>query len=413
MGKVMKSFQKIIARLVVCLLCTPAVAGEPNQLNFATPKHFTVAGDLEAIAVGDFNADRRPDIVVANISGVVSVLLGNGDGTFQSAVPTNVRGALVSAAVGDFNGDRKLDVAGAELLHSTEWGSLESGSIWILLGKGNGQFEAPISYEAENYWSSVAVGDFNRDGKLDLAVTSIITLQGNRGPGSVVVLLGKGDGSFQDGTYYQTGIDPTAVAVSDFNGDKNPDLAVAYDGTFGHDYGGITILLGNRDGTFSATSSNYPSGGRPASIVTGDFNGDRRSDFAVANFDTASVSVFLGMGNGIFLPARTFPAGLNSCCSIASMDFDCDGKLDLAVADFSGATANVLVGDGRGMFKQPVAFDTAGNCEWLTASDLNRDHRPDLALINPDGKVTILLNTAKKHRPPHGKAKPHGSNSRW
>jgi len=218
-----------------------------------------------SVAVGDFNGDGIQDLAVANNdlgTGNVSVLLGNGDGTFQPAVEFSAGVFANSVAVGDFNGDGVQDLAVA------------SGDfVWVLLGDGGGTFQVAVNFGAGSVPVSVAVGDFNGDGIQDLTVA-------NRGdfikPGNVSVLLGNGDGTFQAAVNFDAGDEPVSVGVGDFNGDGVQDLAVA--GFFDR----VSVLLGNGDGTFQA-AVNFDVGLEPVSVAVGDFNGDGLQDLAVAN----------------------------------------------------------------------------------------------------------------------------------
>jgi hypothetical protein len=203
-----------------------------------------------------------------------------------------------------------------------------SGDVSVLLGNGDGTFQAPQNFGADGFPRSVAVGDFNGDGILDLAVA-------NEGSNNVSVLLGKGDGTFLLAVNYDVGPDSIfpSVAVGDFNGDEVQDLAVA-SGFFGK----VSVLLGNGDGTFRAPVS-FAAGVQPWSVAVGDFNGDGLPDVAVANLGDcsegscvgSSVSVLLGTGDGSFQPPINFDAG-GGPRSVATADFNGDGLPDLAVA---------------------------------------------------------------------------------
>ena len=179
-----------------------------------------------------------------------------------------------TVAVGDFNGDGKLDLAVANNV---------SNNVSVLLGKGDGTFHAAVNYGAGTNPTSVAVGDFNGDRKLDLAVAN---WNGN----DVSILLGNGDGTFQPAVNYNVTFGPQSVAVGDFNGDGKLDLAVA--NYFGE---ALSILLGNGDGTFQA-HVNYQAGSGPVWVAVGDFNGDGRLDFAVTDFDGSG-----GPGSGVLV----------------------------------------------------------------------------------------------------------------
>src|SRR6266436_5402770 len=185
-------------------------AASAQTVSFIARRDFTAGYDPISVAVGDFNGDGVPDLVVADrVSNNVSVLLGNGDGTFQTPVAFATGTRPQSVAVGDFNGDGKLDLVVA---------NEGSNNVSVLLGNGDGAFQAAQNFPAGTNPQSVAVGDFNGDGKLDLAVA-------NEGSGDVSVLLGNGDGTFQAALAFAAGDIPQSVAVGDFNGDGKLDLA--------------------------------------------------------------------------------------------------------------------------------------------------------------------------------------------
>ncbi len=194
----------------------------------------------------------------------------------------------------------------------------------MLLGNGDGSFQVPRTFAVGVSPRSVVVGDFNGDGLPDLAVA-------NSGSDNVSLLLGNGDGSFRATRELAAGIAPWAVAVSDFNADGVQDLAVTNLGRYTGDPGTVSVLLGNGDGTFQA-ARNFATGRGPWSITVGDFNGDGLPDLAVADWYATNVAVLLGNGDGSFQAAQYFGAGINPA-SVAVSDFNGDGKADLAVAN--------------------------------------------------------------------------------
>ena len=199
-----------------------------------------------------------------------------------------------SAAVGDFNGDGKLDLVEA---------NFNTGNVTILLGNGNGTFQAPRSYGTNGAPTSVAVGDFNRDGKLDLVVANLVNNSG--GAGSMGVLLGNGDGTFQPVVNYGLGSNPDSVAIGDFNGDGKLDLAVANSGGYGNP-ASMKLLLGNGNGTFQPALEFVGAGSpNPSSLAVGDFIGHGRLDVAVADGSTVATLLQPPLVSGVnaFLPA--------------------------------------------------------------------------------------------------------------
>ena len=250
---------------------------------------------------------------------------------------------------GDFNGDGKLDFAVAN--------GTPTGTVSVLLGNGDGTVRPHVDYPTGGSFPlGVAVGDFNRDGKLDLAVT-------NEGDNTVGVLLGNGDGTFRAAVSYGTGGDsPYAVAVGDLNRDGNLDLVVT-----NRYSNNVSVLLGNGDGTFQP-AVNYAAGTQPVSIAVGDFNGDGKLDLAVANYGSDNVSVFLGNGDGTFRAAVDYATGSGSWPqSLAAADFNGDGKLDLAVATSNTGTS-VLLGKGDGTSKRPATSLSEGLGWWRRIS---------------------------------------------
>jgi hypothetical protein len=329
------------------------------------------------VAVGDFNNDKIPDVVTANYySNTVSVLMGNGDGTFQNAVQYAANSGPIYVVTGDFNRDGNLDLAVANDYSNT---------VSILLGNGDGTFRPPVSYRAGSRPIALAVGDFNGDGFLDLAVA-------NTGSYDVSVLLGNGDGTFRPPVNYATGVFARDVVVGDFNNDGHLDLAVANQGS-----NTVSVLLGNGDGTFQP-SVNYATGSDPTAINMGDFNGDGNIDLVTANFtfgggDTSTVSVLLGNGDGTFQAPQNYQVGSHAH-SVAVGDFDADGISDLAVASSVSDEVSVLLGNGDGTFAKAVNFSVGRLPHSVAVGDFNGDQFPDLAVANTDSNnVSILLNT--------------------
>ncbi len=258
-----------------------------------TPKSAISVDGVYVVATGDFNGDAKPDLVTVNFGpGTLTILLGNGDGTFREGAtittPVNGPGGLavgpVSVAVGDFNGDGIPDLAVA---NCPRFDQGATGSVTILLGNGDGTFTA----QAENPDAGgqplfITAGDLNGDGIPDLVVSDMNG--GYPELGNLTVLIGKGDGSFTPTTVSpQTGSIPYSVAVADFNGDGKADLAVANAGSKT-----ITVLLGNGDGTFAAPLTTA-AGADPVFAAVGDFNGDGIPDLAAANNTTSSVTALL------------------------------------------------------------------------------------------------------------------------
>ncbi|RCJ15226.1 hypothetical protein A6S26_07810 [Nostoc sp. ATCC 43529] len=329
-----------------------------------------------SIVVGDFDKDGKTDLVTANKSSqTVSVLLGNGDGTFKSASTFSTVGfnglSPSSVAVADFNKDGKLDLVTANSV---------SNNISLLLGKGDGSFQTAVNFALESASApiSIAVGDFNKDGKSD-----IVTV--NNASQNISVLLGNGAGSFGTASNFKVPSRPTSVTVADFNKDGISDLAVT-----SSYFNNVSIMLGDGDGTFSSATQ-FDVGINPNSVVVGDFNKDNKLDLAVANSDSNNVSILLGNGAGGFGIATNFDVGLNPA-SVTVIDFDNDGNSDLAVANAGSDTVSVLLGNGNGSFGIATNYGVGTKPYSLTVGDFNKDGKSDLAVANSESKNVSLVN---------------------
>jgi len=233
------SFAVAVALLAVLVLGSSTTVGA-QTVSFIAPRDFGVGPSPVSVAMGDFNGDGVQDLAVADYdSDRVSVLMGNGDGSFQASHdfgvwfpinPAPVTFSPHSVAVGDFNGDGVQDLAVANV---GEFGDCVGSSVSVLLGYGGGRFQPAQGFGLDCYRISVAVGDFNGDGAEDLAVAS-------SSAGTVSVLLGNGDGSFQAAQNFGVGGSPVSVAVGDFNGDGKFDLAVANPGS-----NNVSVLINN------------------------------------------------------------------------------------------------------------------------------------------------------------------------
>jgi hypothetical protein len=340
---------------------------------FAPQKTYSTDVDSNpySIAVGDFNNDSRLDIAVANLwANNVGVLLGYGDGTFanQTTYPTGDAYNPHWVAIGDFNNDSRPDIAVANL-----W----MNKVGVLLGYGDGTFVSQTTYSTGvySYPYSVSIGDFNNDGRPDIAVA-------NFGTGNVGVLLGYGDGTFASQTTYQTGYGsgPAGVAVGDFNNDSRPDIAVA--NAWANNVG---VLLGNGDGTFPFLLCNYEIDSHPSSVAVGDFNNDSRLDIAFANSGSDNVGILLGYGDGQFSSHMIYPTGCQSHPnSIILDDFNNDNRLDIVVSNFGTGNVGILLGNGNGTFASQTTYSTDANSQpySVAVGDFNNDSRLDIAVAN-------------------------------
>jgi hypothetical protein len=410
-----------------------ATAGLSNHspasgLSFAAAVPYYSGGNgANAAAIADINGDGFPDLVVTNwctdstcTGGAVGVLLGKGDGTFQTAVAYPSGGLFAnSVAIADVNGDGKLDLVVANCGSNSPSNCVStssSGNVAVLLGNGDGTFQTAVPYSlGANGATSVAVADVNGDGKLDVIVAT-----GSNTAGLVGVLLGNGDGTFQaEVTYGSGGLSPLALAVADVNGDGHPDVVIAnqcIDSTCTSS--NVGVLLNTGTGTFG-TAATVGSGGLfPDWVVITDVDGDSKPDLVVANssssttVDDGNVGVLLGKGDGTFQTAVAYPSGGFGAASVAVADVNGDSKPDLVVVNCSatssscvggGGTVGVLLGNGNGTFQTAVTLGSGGNTPFgVTVADLNGDSKPDIVAANcvsntcgaANGAVGVLINAS-------------------
>jgi hypothetical protein len=358
---------------------------------FAPAVSHTAGSGPRAIVVDHFNLDGNLDVAVANWNdNGVSVLLGDGAGGLGSDASFAAGPSPSALAVGDFNGDGNKDLVVA---------NFAGPSVSVLFGTGSGTFDAPVNFALTDQLNptAVAVGDFNRDGNQDLAVTMSYGFS-NVTPGHVAVLLGDGSGGFGAPASYAVGGTPRSVAIGDFNNDNKLDLAVA-----NYLVGTVSILPGDGAGAFGAATDLAVSG-RPVAVRVADFNGDLKTDLAVAVttplVNNAHIAILAGNGTGTFGPAMvTVLDRVNGAepNGIATADLNGDGKLDLAVSNGKADNLFVLVGDGAGSFGVLNYSVSLGNQSVaVAAADLNGDFMPDLVAATDTGTAslaTVSLNT--------------------
>jgi hypothetical protein len=312
--------------------------------------------------------------------------------TFGPVITTPTREQPVDLAIGDFNRDGKDDVT-----------VTTSQSVLIFLGKGTGQFNTPTAVpKVGSTLGFVTVGDFNKDGRQDLAVMDT-NPNTNTGTGNISILLGNGDGSFHLSTVAHAGTSANHIAVGDFNADGNPDMVVTF-----FSLAQVKVYLGNGSGGFlpNETTLTTKIGGVAvnggASVVVGDFNRDGKQDFAVALSNAiqpakGAIVTFQGNGTGLKFDQKA-ELPLADPITVTVGDFNQDGKLDLASASFVGAKLFIWHGDGAGNFVSPDIFTTLGASSltpaMVAAADFNLDGKPDLAASTLNGVVEILVDPA-------------------
>ena len=358
------------------------IDGSPQTVTVSQKPHFSAAVSYEveddpiSVFSIDFNNDGANDLVTANWGDWwdVSVLLGNGDGTFQSAV-NYVPGRYATSVFSiDFNADGHNDLAVA---------NEDANRVSILLGNGDGTFQSTVNCDVAGIEpKSVFSIDFDGDGHNDLA-----TANGNSS--NVSILLGNGDGTFQSAVNYPAGGGPYSVFSIDFDGDGHNDLATA-----NRNSSNVSILLGNGDGTFQS-AVNYAVGDAPFSVFSIDLDGDGDVDLATANFGSGSVSILLGNGAGSFQSAVNYAVG-DDPFSTFSIDFDGDGDNDLATANRGSSNVSILLGNGDGTFQSAVNYPAGGAPYSVFSIDLDGDGDNDLAVANAfSNNVSILINNTQ------------------
>jgi hypothetical protein len=326
-----------------------------------------------SVAAADFNNDGKLDLAVSNSgANTVSILLGNGDGTFAPKVDYPTGNAPIGAAVGDFNHDGIPDLAVLNQVDNT---------VSILLGAGGGLFASQTAYATGIAPSAVVVADLNGDGNLDLAVA-------NQSGNGVSILFGNGDGTFAPQLAYAAGENPAALIAADFNGDGKLDLAVGNDVTPG---GTVTILLNHGDGSFLPGVA-YATGDS-LSLVAADFNGDGILDFAAANYLAQSLSVYLGNGNGTFKvgPSQTTRLSPN-LIGLAAADVNADGTLELLMGGNSDIGFTVVENNDAGIFSSILQSGVVAGVTALAVGDFNNDGSIDMAVVSSgSNRISVLL----------------------
>jgi hypothetical protein len=311
---------------------------------FNTGTAVSLPSGSTVMAVADLNGDGKPDLVSMNRFNLL-VFLGKGDGTFQSSASSFVAASYSPVVVADANGDGKLDVIGVN----------SGGMLAVFLGKGDGTFSIGSTYSVPASYAMVA-GDFNGDHKIDVALAA---------NGNVVVLLGNGDGSFQSPRPSPSGSHEGVLVAGDVNGDGKLDLALA-----GQSLGGVTtsaaLLLGNGDGTFQKPKAVAPYS--YSGLTLADINGDGRLDLVVTAFGGGSVQIWLGAGDGTFSLGHTYYVHYHVGAAVVG-DFNNDHKLDLAVG-------YVFLGNGDGTFQAPPDLPSMD----AVVGDLNGDGITDAAI---------------------------------
>ena len=377
---------KAMWALLLTVTVVTAVAPSAAAGQFKKPVYYQLNDTLDRVISADFTNDGNLDLTVAGFfSGQVAVLLGRGNGTFHSAQYFSAPGAFALAA-GDFNGDHNLDLA------VVEYGGTGNSALGIFLGDGKGNFRESATYTLGIESYSVAVADFDGDGHLDVAVANGFGYGKQGQDGSLMVFLGRGDGTFKSPANYKLPNRPCAVATGDLNGDHYPDIVVAECNS-----DSAAVLMNDGHGKFKRTHT-YGVGAGPNDVVIQDL-GNGTLDLVLSDPAGGSVAVLLGNGDGTFGKATlysTLPLGAGNPFLVVVGDFNRDGNPDIAVAIANGKSGiAILYGDGDGTFQSPIfVAHPTGALAGLALGDFNKDGAPDLAVsAAAPNHVAVLINT--------------------
>lgn len=390
---------------ILMLVCAGSAAAQNATF---TQQSYPMLGNQHVAA--DFNGDGKLDLAGSGVSSTgvpsASVMLNNGDGTFSPKVDYPAAGYTDSIAAGDFNGDGKLDLA--VTIHTAEF------SLSLFTGKGDGTFNAAVNFPNTSGFDSpsIVAEDLNNDGKLDAAImhnancytAACVPAE------SISVMLGNGDGTFQPTRELPVGRGMSRMTAGDFNRDGIKDLAISASNT------NLYILLGVGDGTFTQlpTTTAIPGGDSASTcseVKVADFNRDTTQDLVVACGNSDGNVILLGNGDGTFRQSyRIMENAVQAPLNLAVADYNADGLLDIARSMGYGNLGwmEIANGNGDGTFQAPVSYlkPTAVNStggQFITASDFNGDGKQDIALevAGAGNSLSILINsTGAQPTPP-------------
>ena len=351
--------------------------------SFASALPFTIENfrDTQLIATGDWDRDQCLDLVTVNVfQSFFSIFRGHCNGSFENLAiySTGNQSYPTSITVADFNHDEYEDIALA---------TPTTNAITVLLNDGQGAFVNRTEYSTGTNSSpnALAVGDFNHDQHLDLAVT-------NYRSGAVGIFFGRGDGTFEDQISHSTGADssPNMIAVDDFNGDTSPDILIV-----NANNNRVGVLFGYGNGSFDAhVIYSITLADKPSAMSINDFNNDNRSDVAVTSSERATLRVYYGKGDGTFGMSMVYDTGAESSpMSLGIADFNGDQQKDIAIANYATSSVGIFLGYCCEPFVSSTSYPT-GNYSRphsVALGDVNNDQRADLVVVHSDLDTAGIL----------------------
>ena len=414
----LNSILVVFLTMLVLLPCAAVAQGTAVGVSFLPRVIYNPMGSEPSfVAAADLNGDGNTDLIVTNsyFSNTTAVFLGNGDGTFKTAVTYDSGGGFpVTVVPIDLNGDGKVDLVVAN--QSSCYPCSQNGVVAVLMGKGDGTFSPAVTYDSGGLGfqnsgfgpAEIAVADLDHDGKLDIVVANCGPSSSStcgQGNGVLGILFGKGDGTFKAAKAHDIGWPSgTGLALADVNGDGNVDalVAVAACSPLSNqcEQGFLAVMLGNGDGAFQPalahTSIAWPASG----ISTADLNDDGKLDVVIADCPRTKcrltkggfVTVLLGNGDGTFQTGVNFGSGGAQPDGVAIADLNGDGFLDVVVANVVGGSVAVLLGNGTGSLRPAIVFSQGTEVTSVLASDFNHDGKPDIAYSILLAGLGVLIN---------------------